>query len=148
MFPQVHDPEQPQTTRTPPITIDADHLAHIESLATGAMDRNPALADRLLEELSRANIVESGLMPANVVTIGSWVTYRDEITAQRKSARLVYPEDADISQLRVSVMTPIGVALLGLTEGASFYWDTRDNQRRMLTILRVEPPISPDEKAN
>jgi regulator of nucleoside diphosphate kinase len=35
-------------------------------------------------------------------------------------------------------MTPIGVALLGLAEGAAFYWDTRDNQRRMLTVIRVE----------
>ena len=51
-----------------------------------------------------------------------------------------HPEDADIARQRVSVMTPIGVALLGLSEGASFYWDTRDNQRRMLTVIKVEQP--------
>ena len=55
---------------------------------------------------------------------------------------LVFPEEADITRQRVSVMTPIGVALLGLAEGAEFYWDTRDNQRRMLLIIKVEQPFA------
>jgi regulator of nucleoside diphosphate kinase len=37
-------------------------------------------------------------------------------------------------------MTPIGVALLGLAEGAAFHWDTRENQRRMLTVIKVVAP--------
>ena len=37
-------------------------------------------------------------------------------------------------------MTPIGVSLLGLSEGAAFYWDTRDDQRRMLTVISVRQP--------
>ncbi len=73
---------------------------------------------------------------------GSTVTYRDEATGQEKSVTLVYPEEADISLMRVSVMTPIGVAFLGLAEGASFYWDTRENQRRMLTIISVTQPAT------
>ncbi len=124
--------------RHPKIVINDDDLAHIEALAEGAMLRNPVLADRLLEELSRARVVPVGKMPKNVVAIGSGVTYRDEATGQEKSVTLVYPETADITKQRVSVMTPIGVALLGLAEGAAFYWDTRDNQRRTLTVLRVE----------
>ncbi|MFZ1469998.1 MAG: nucleoside diphosphate kinase regulator [Paracoccaceae bacterium] len=125
--------------RAPEIIINADDLAHIEALAEGAMQRNPALADRLLEELGRARIVAAGKMPATVVAIGSTVTYRDESTGQERSVTLVYPETADITLNRVSVMTPIGVALLGLAEGAAFHWDTRDNQRRMLTVIRVAP---------
>ena len=127
--------------RCAPIIIDATHLRRIEGLAEGALHRNPALADRLLEELSRARIVESEHMPVDVVSIGSVVTYRDDIRGQEKSVTLVYPEDADISRLQVSLMTPIGVALLGLSEGSDFYWDTRDNQQRMLVIIRVEQPI-------
>lgn len=133
-------PVKKRATRSPKITINADHLAHIEGLAESALHRNPALGDRLLEELGRAKIVPADKMPKDVISIGSTVTYRDEVTGQEKSATLVYPEDADISKLRVSVMTPIGVALLGLAEGAVFYWDTRDNQRRMLTVIRVEQP--------
>ncbi len=130
--------------RHPKIVINADDLAHIEALADGAMQRNPALADRLLDELGRARVVPAEKMPESVVTIGSRVTYRDETTGQVKSVMLVYPEAADISRQRVSVMTPIGVALLGLAEGAAFYWDTRDNQRRTLTVIRVEQTVDSD----
>ncbi|MFZ1479530.1 MAG: nucleoside diphosphate kinase regulator [Paracoccaceae bacterium] len=132
----------------PEIIINADDLAHIEALADGAMLRNPALADRLLDELGRARIVASARMPRTAVGIGSSVTYRDESNGHERSVTLVYPENADIALHRVSVMTPIGVALLGLSEGAAFHWDTRDNQRRMLTVIRVEPTtatvISPE----
>lgn len=133
-----HAAKPKDRARHPKIVISADDLAHIEALAEGAMQRNPALADRLLDEIGRARIAPSGKMPKSVVAIGSRVTYRDEGTGQVKSVTLVYPEEADIMRQRVSVMTPIGVALLGLAEGAAFYWDTRDNQRRMLTVIRVE----------
>lgn len=126
--------------RSPKIVINADDLAHLEGLADGMTRRNPALADRLFEEISRARIVAPAKMPANVVTMGSTVTYRDETTSQEKSVILVYPENADIAQARVSVITPIGVALLGLAEGASFHWDTRDNERRTLTVIAVQQP--------
>jgi regulator of nucleoside diphosphate kinase len=123
--------------RNPKVVINADDLAHLEGLADGMMRRHPALADRLFDEIGRARIVAPAKMPKNVVSMGSTVTYRDESTGQEKYVTLVYPEQADITQLRVSVMTPIGVALLGLAKGASFYWDTRENQRRMLTIISV-----------
>lgn len=129
-----------RSARAPKIVINADDLAHIEALAEGAMQRNPALADRLLDEIGRARIVAPARMPANVVSIGSAVTYRDESTGLEKTVTLVFPEDADIARQRVSVLTPIGVALLGLAEGAVFHWDTRANQRRMLTVIRVEAP--------
>ena len=130
------------TKRNPKIIINADDLAHLEGLADGMMRRQPALADRLFDEIGRARIVAPSKMPKNVVGMGSTVTYRDEATGQEKSVTLVYPEEADISLMRVSVMTPIGVAFLGLAEGASFYWDTRENQRRMLTIISVTQPAT------
>ncbi len=140
MTQQISHATKTRRSRAPKIVISADELAHIEGLAAGAMQRNPALADRLLDELGRARIVKAGKMPANVVTIGSSVTYRDETTGQEKAVTLVYPENADISRQQVSIMTPIGVALLGLSEGASFYWDTREDQRRKLTVISVEQP--------
>jgi len=126
-------------TRAPKIIISAEDLEHIEALADGAVERNPALADRLFEEISRARIVSAAKMPANVVSIGNRVTYRDDTSGQERCVTLVYPEDADITQQRVSLMTPIGVALLGLSEGAAFHWDTRDSQRKTLTVIKVEP---------
>lgn len=125
--------------RAPRVTIDQSHLADLESLAEGAMDRAPQVADKLFEELSRAKIVQSAKLPANVVTIGNTVTYRDETAGAERTVTLVYPREADISQNRVSVVTPIGVALLGLSEGASFSWEARNDVTHQLTILKVEP---------
>ncbi|MFX0543287.1 nucleoside diphosphate kinase regulator [Roseovarius sp. S4756] len=124
--------------RQPRIVLNADDLPRIEALADGAMVRNPALADRLFDEINRARILPASKMPKDVIGIGSTATYRDETTGQEKAFTLVYPEDADIALDRVSVLTPIGVALLGLAEGAAFHWDTRANQRRTLTVIRVE----------
>ncbi|PVA10366.1 nucleoside diphosphate kinase regulator [Pelagivirga sediminicola] len=135
---QTNETAKKRSARPPKIVIDAAELRHIEALAEGAYQRNPALADRLLDELGRARIVETAKLPKDVVSIGSAVTYRDETSGQEKMVTLVYPEHADISRDRVSIMTPIGVSLLGLSEGAAFYWDTRDDQRRMLTVIKVE----------
>ena len=126
--------------RAPKIVISEDQLGHIEALAEGAMLRNPALAERLLEEIGRARIAKPNKMPRDVVFIGSSVTYRDEATGLHKTVTLVYPEHADIMRQRVSIMTPIGVTLLGLSKGAAFYWDTRNNQRRILTVIEVTQP--------
>ena len=90
------------------------------------MKRHPALVDRLFVEIGRARIVTAAKMAKNFVSMGSTVTYRDEATGQEKSVPLVYPEEAAITQLRVSVMTPFGEALLGLSKGA----DLLGHQRR------------------
>ena len=72
--------------------------------------------------------------------IGSTITYRDEATGRDQTITLVWPEDADIAAGRASVMTPIGVALLGLAAGARFPWETRMGETRELTVLSVSPP--------
>lgn len=140
MMAEVNKTAPKRRARAPKIVINADELAHIEALAEGALEHNPALADRLLDEIGRARIVKPARMPKNIVSIGSTVTYRDESTGAERTVTLTYPEDADIARQRISLVTPIGVALLGLAEGAVFHWDTRANQRRMLTVLRVENP--------
>ncbi|WP_085884496.1 nucleoside diphosphate kinase regulator [Oceanibacterium hippocampi] len=124
----------------PEIAISEDDIAHIEALAERALQRNPALAARLLDEIGRARVVPAGELPKNVVSIGSTVIYRDDTTGYGKTVTLVYPEDADMTRRRVSVVSPIGVALLGLAEGEAFYWNTRDNRRRMLTVISVHQP--------
>ncbi|MFX0547143.1 nucleoside diphosphate kinase regulator [Roseovarius sp. S1116L3] len=131
--------------RQPRIVLNAEDLPRIEALAEGAIVRNPALADRMFDEINRAQIVPASEMPGDVIGIGSTATYRDETTGQEKAFTLVYPEDANIALDRVSVLTPIGVALLGLAEGAAFHWDTRANQRRTLTVIRVEQPAGSGE---
>jgi regulator of nucleoside diphosphate kinase len=130
-------------TRRPPVIIDETLVERLESLASAAMARAPDLADRLLDELSRARLVPPAKLPERVVTLGNRVTWRDETTGEERTATLVLPEEADIDRGRVSVLTPIGVALIGLSEGAQFHWETRDGETRPLTVTRVGP-AAPD----
>lgn len=132
------------TGRQPKLALAAETLDRLEALAEGALRRTPDLADRLLGEIGRAKVVSEAKLRADVVAIGRSVTYRDELTGAETSVRLVFPEDADISQGRVSVMTPIGVALIGLAEGASIRWQATDGQTRQLTVLKVAHSCSDD----
>ncbi|WP_457773209.1 nucleoside diphosphate kinase regulator [Phycobium rhodophyticola] len=101
------------------------------------MRRNPDLAELLIEELSRARVVAPSRLRGDVVDLGRKFTYRDETEGKDHTITLVLPAEADISAGRISVMTPIGVALIGLAEGAVFHWETRDGQRRELKVLKV-----------
>ena len=113
--------------RRPRLTISDQDLARLEAMAANKLSQDPDLANHLLEELGRARIVPAHKLPRTVAAIGRSVT-------------LVFPENADIASGRVSVMTPIGVALIGLSEGASFHWETRAHAIRRLTVLRVAEP--------
>lgn len=124
----------------PQVTIARETLDRLERLADGMLARNPDLAGRLLDELTRARIVPAAKIGADVAGIGSTITYRDEATGRDQTIALVWPEDADIAAGRASVMTPIGVALIGLAAGARFTWETRMGETRELTVLSVSPP--------
>ena len=78
-----------------------------------------------------------GEVPADVVAMHSHVEYRDEATGAVRWVELVYPHEADIAQGRVSVLTPVGTGLLGLTAGRTILWPTQDGRERRLTVLRV-----------
>ena len=129
--------------RRPQITIAQETVDHLEALVEGASARMPELADRLLEELSRARILPAARIPDDVVGIGNSVTWRDETTGHEQTATLVWPEEADIDAGRASVLTPIGVALIGLKAGARFQWETRSGEVRDLTVLSVGPSTTP-----
>jgi regulator of nucleoside diphosphate kinase len=120
------------------IVGDADH-DRLTSLATAALDRLPEVATELLAELDRARIVPDGSVPANVVRMGSTVTFRSD-DGRERTATLVYPRDEDSAALKLSIMTPVGAALIGLAETQSIAWTARDGRRHELTVVKVEQP--------
>ena len=124
----------------PAIALDSAYVEQLQGLAFSAMHRMPELADRLLSEIDRAQILPTSRFPSNVVTMGSEVTFRDDVTGRVQTVILVLPTEADIEKRRISVMTPIGVALIGLREGASISWDTRAGEPRSLTVKSVRAP--------
>ncbi|ABC21743.1 nucleoside diphosphate kinase regulator [Rhodospirillum rubrum] len=129
-----------QSVVPPPVVIDhADH-ERLQGLALRALAGAPDLAGRLLAEIDRARVLPSESVPADVVTLGAEVTFRDESTGRVRKVTLVYPGEADIDQGKISIMTPIGVALIGLAVGASIDWLTRDGDERHLSVLAVRKP--------
>lgn len=116
----------------------ADHR-QLNILAMAGLNRSPDLSDDLLNELERARVVDDGAVPADIVRMGSTVKYRTD-GGQEPQVTLVYPVDADIAEGRISVMTPVGTALIGLRVGQSITWRDRASKRHMLTVLAVTQP--------
>ena len=98
---------------------------------------------QLQQELDRAIVVSSEAVPRDVVTMNSHVVYVDETTGERRSVRIVYPAEADASDGRISVLAPVGAALLGLALGQSIEWKFPGGLRR----LRVEEVIHQPESS-
>jgi len=125
----------PPSSAKPKLVIDADLYPRLLAVAEGARKQMPELADQLIEEIERAQLCAAGEMPPNVVTIGSEVTFRD---GERMSTlRVVLPHEADIDRGRVSVVTPIGAALLGLAAGQKITWQMPDGREKLIEVVSV-----------
>ncbi|WFE77229.1 nucleoside diphosphate kinase regulator [Roseinatronobacter sp. S2] len=121
------------------VVIDATLIERLDSLAGVAVARFPGVAYPLVNKLTSAKLVSPARMPADVVTIGSELSYRDMVTGRDQQVTLTWPERADIDRGIVSVLTPIGVALLGLSVGNACRWTTRSGEARTLTVLEIVP---------
>lgn len=95
-------------------------------------------ADILDQEISRAKIVETKKLPANIVAMNSTVTFMDLDSDEEKTIQLVYPQDADVSQLKISVLSPVGSALIGLKIGRTIEWPVPQGKVRHLKVTSVE----------
>jgi regulator of nucleoside diphosphate kinase len=116
--------------------IDQERLS---GLANAAMKRLPEIAEELMSEVERATVVSAQAIPPNVVQMGSMVEFKSN-DGQHRRVELVFPAEADISLGKISVLTPIGTALIGLSEGQSIMWTTRDGREQELTVVSVSAP--------
>ena len=123
----------------PPITLSTADEERLSGLAASISRRDPELAGHLLSEIDRARLLPPGRMPPDVVAMHSHVEYRDGGTGTVRRVQLVYPHEADIAAGRVSVLTLVGTALLGMAAGRSILWPTQQGHERVLTVLRVSP---------
>jgi regulator of nucleoside diphosphate kinase len=120
----------------PPLLLGDRNQPALRKIAEAAMDRAPEIAHLLLEELDRAEIVSEADLPDDVVTIDSFVTYQTQLTGAINTIQLVYPSQADLSARRISIVSGIGAALIGLRTGQRIAWEL-GNRRQVLTLLRV-----------
>lgn len=124
----------------PPIvltTLDYNRLYALLSSIASEMEIEPNVAQFLREELDRAVIVHDEVAITSLVTMGSEVKFIDHDSASIRRIKLVYPDDASNSP-GISVLTPIGSALIALGPGQSITWNEYGNERK-LTVLEVLP---------
>ena len=122
----------------PPIAItrgDIEKLTRIADSSAGAFAQT---AEFLGREIDRAQVIEEFESRPGLVKMGSRVTFRDEVTSQIRIVTLVYPGEADVSLGKISVLTPVGAALIGLSVSQSIEWQTTDGEARLLTVLAVD----------
>lgn len=124
-------------TAQPAITISTLDYDRLSNLAESASRHAPDVAAFLLDELGRASIAV-GMPDTPVVRMGSKVEFRDEESGTVQSVRLVYPDQADAQQGHISILTPVGAALIGLSPGQSIQWRDRRGTLKKLTVLAVE----------
>lgn len=102
--------------------------------------RQYPLSDELADELDRAIVVQKEQVPGDVVTMHARCTYIDERLGTQREIELVYPEEANPAQGKISVLTPVGSALLGLRVGQEIAWDFPDGSLRSLRVASVIQP--------
>ena len=133
----------PETKRhcKPAITMTRSDREGLWRLAESYSERTPDVADVLMAELERARVVEDTRIPADVVRMGSTLRFTSDLGEDRR-VTLVFPGEADIAEGKISILTPIGAALIGLSAGQSIEWTARDGRVHRLTVETVEAPSS------
>lgn len=131
-----------QNSGKPAIHLLASESDMVADMALKIEHDRPVVAAMLLGELERADLHDLNSLPPHAVRIGSTIEYLDETTRCVRTVTLVLPRDANITEGRISILTPMGAALYGLLAGSSINWPTLDGEERCLSILSVSPPIS------
>lgn len=112
-------------------TLDAERLQQLIRGMTSPGDHERIFLKMLAEELLRAEIVDPLKIPRDVVTMNSLVKFRDMDSGEIYMYSIVYPANADFENGRISVLAPIGMALLGYRVGDLVKWPVPAGMRRL-----------------
>lgn len=119
---------------------DLDRLFDlVEAYSAGSGGRR---YEQLENELARAVVVPREEIPADVVTMNSRVIFENETTGERREVQLVYPREADIDAGKISVLVPVGTALLGMRVGQSIDWALPSGEKHRYRVVAI--PYQPE----
>ena len=121
----------------PPIVVSSLDMERLETLLDSLPAAQAGTRDTLLDELARAELVEPEDMPQDVVTMNSRVRFVLDNAPQEFDLSLAYPKDVDGAGDKLSVLTPVGSALLGLKVGDSIAWTRPDGGRFDVTVREI-----------
>jgi regulator of nucleoside diphosphate kinase len=124
----------------PPIHLIDSEADAIAGLALQVEHRLPVVSAMLLTEIERAEFHRAGELPEGVVSMGAEVDFLDEGNGQQRTVKLVLPAEADIEKGLISILTPMGAGLFGLSTGQSIDWPDLEGRERRIRILAVRRP--------
>lgn len=125
-----------------PIYISRDDYSKLRLLIATALRSNASAAlAKLRDELDRAAVIDPAVFPADVVTMNSKVEFEDLGTSEIEEYTITFPENADIERSRISILAPIGTALIGCRVGDIVKWSTPGGLRE-LKVRRVSAPAA------
>jgi regulator of nucleoside diphosphate kinase len=110
---------------------DAERLSRLVDDPSVREHREQEYLESLMDELSRAQVVAQEDIPPDVVTMNSTVHLIDMDTGEEETYTLVFPGDADLGKMRISVLAPIGTAMLGNRSGDTLTWAVPDGERHL-----------------
>lgn len=128
----------------PKIIVSEKDFHNLTQLIEGLNASQQANLDALEEELDRAEVVATDELPDDVVRMNSVVRYEDLDSGRMITVQISYPKNADIAQQRVSVLAPVGSALIGLKVGEVIRWRLPDGRFRRLRVRQVLPESQKD----
>lgn len=124
---------------------DMTRLEELLEVAGENVTRDNKHLEELSSELLKAEVVDSTEIPANVVTMNSQVLLLDMDTNESKTYQLVFPRDANLEQNRISILAPIGTAMLGCRVGNVIRWNAPAGVRRMkIAKILYQPEAAGD----
>ncbi|MHB0923422.1 MAG: nucleoside diphosphate kinase regulator [Bellilinea sp.] len=125
------------------IYITENDLSRLRNLITDTRRselRRSEYLDNLENELSRAVIVTSENIPADTITMNSKAVLVDVDTNEEMNVTLVYPTDANIEEGKISILAPIGTAMIGYRAGDMFVWRVPDGERKLKVVRVIYQP--------
>lgn len=125
-----------EITTRPAITLSERDLERLEAMLASLPEDQPGV-DALRDELDRATILSSEAMPADVVTMNSRIRFMLEPAGREVEVTLVYPRDFTGASDQLSVTTPAGIAVLGLSVGQQIEWLAPNGQTVRARIVDV-----------
>lgn len=130
------------------IILSSLDLARLQDLLITAKQfapSNPAILDVLERELARSKVVSPEEIPPYVVTMNTCVHLIDTTTGEEMKYSLVYPADANPQEGKLSILSDLGVAIIGFSVGDTIEWEFPDGIRRLkIDMIYFQPEATRD----
>lgn len=137
---------RPVDHRRPDIRVTRRDIGAIERLLAESPGSTWQAVNFLARELARATIIDDDAIPSDVVALGSLVEYRVDGEDRNKIVVLSVPGNHPLARNAVSILSPIGTALFGLSAGQSICFAGPNGSPTTITVMDVKTRVEPDRR--